>query len=96
MAGETKYAKPMTSLLNEENQLAAFDASRIPKQLLPVLDVEKSVAVKVVKVDPLALLKIVKHARESFPTSVNGQLLGLEINGVLEVTNAFAVPTQLG
>ncbi|KAJ2105070.1 hypothetical protein GGI16_002507 [Coemansia sp. S142-1] len=96
MAGETKYAKPMTSLLNEDNQLAAFDASRIPKQLLPVLDVEKSVAVKVVKVDPLALLKIVKHARESFPTSVNGQLLGLEINGVLEVTNAFAVPTQLG
>ncbi|KAJ2859801.1 hypothetical protein GGH94_005903 [Coemansia aciculifera] len=97
MAGETKHAKPMTSLLsNEDNQLAAFDASTIPKQLLPVLDVEKSVAVKVVKVDPLALLKIVKHARESFPTSVNGQLLGLEINGVLEVTNAFAVPTQLG
>ncbi|KAJ2808798.1 hypothetical protein FBU31_006776 [Coemansia sp. 'formosensis'] len=96
MAGETKHAKPMTSLLNEDNQLAAFDASTIPKQLLPVLDVEKSVALKVVKVDPLAVLKIVKHARESFPTSVNGQLLGLEINGVLEVTNAFAVPTQLG
>ncbi|KAJ2729386.1 hypothetical protein IW152_005642 [Coemansia sp. BCRC 34962] len=96
MAGDNKNAKPMTSLLNEDNQLSAFDASTIPKQLLPVLDVEKSVPLTVVKVDPLALLKIVKHARESFPTPVNGQLLGLEINGVLEVTNAFAVPTQPG
>ncbi|KAJ1815275.1 hypothetical protein IWW57_004295 [Coemansia sp. S610] len=95
MASDNK-AKPMTSLLNEDNQLAAFDSSAIPKQLLPVLDVEKSVPLTVVKVDPLALLKIVKHARESFPTPVNGQLLGLEINGVLEVTNAFAVPTQPG
>ncbi|KAJ1649947.1 hypothetical protein GGF38_005963, partial [Coemansia sp. RSA 25] len=86
----------MTALLNDDNQLATFDASTIPKQLLPVLDVEKTVALKVVRVDPLAVLKIVKHARESHPTSVNGQLLGLEINGVLEVTNAFAVPTQLG
>ncbi|KAJ2334493.1 hypothetical protein GGI00_001829 [Coemansia sp. RSA 2681] len=86
----------MTALLNDDNQLATFDASTIPKQLLPVLDVEKTAALKVVRVDPLAVLKIVKHARESHPTSVNGQLLGLEINGVLEVTNAFAVPTQLG
>ncbi|KAJ2741943.1 hypothetical protein GGI20_004831 [Coemansia sp. BCRC 34301] len=96
MSGEAKHAKPMTALLNEDTQLAAFDASTIPKQLLAVLDVEKTVELKVVRVDPLAVLKIVKHARESHPTSVNGQLLGLEIGGVLEVTNAFAVPTQLG
>ncbi|KAJ2898094.1 hypothetical protein IWW38_001504 [Coemansia aciculifera] len=97
MSGETKNAKPMTTLLNEETaQLATFDVSRIPKQLLPVLDVEKTVALTKVRVDPLAVLKIVKHARESHPTSVNGQLLGLEINGVLEVTHAFPVPTQLG
>ncbi|KAJ2001360.1 hypothetical protein GGI04_003586 [Coemansia thaxteri] len=97
MAGDGKtQAKPMTALLNEDNELAAFDASAVPAQLLPVLDVESSAALRVVRVDPLAILKIVKHARESYPTPVNGQLLGLEIGGVLEVTNAFAVPTQPG
>ncbi|KAJ1962156.1 hypothetical protein GGI12_002821 [Dipsacomyces acuminosporus] len=96
MAGETKQAKPMTALLNNDNDLPAFDISSVPKKLVPVLDVEKNTPVALVKVDPLAILKIVKHSREGFPTSVNGQLLGLEIDGVLEVTNAFAVPTQPG
>ncbi|KAI8319048.1 hypothetical protein GQ54DRAFT_293453 [Martensiomyces pterosporus] len=86
----------MTALLNNDNDLPAFDLSSVPKKLVSVLDVEKSTEITLVKVDPLAILKIVKHARESFPTSVNGQLLGLEIDGVLEVTNAFAVPTQPG
>ncbi|KAJ1941820.1 hypothetical protein GGF37_003383, partial [Kickxella alabastrina] len=96
MAGTTKQSKPMTALLNEQSELSAFDASAIPKQLRSVLDVEKVSTLTLVKVDPLAILKIVKHARESYPTSVNGQLLGLEVDGVLEVTNAFAVPTQPG
>ncbi|KAJ1895644.1 hypothetical protein LPJ66_004462 [Kickxella alabastrina] len=96
MAGTTKQSKPMTALLNEQSELSAFDSSAIPKQLRSVLDVEKVSALTLVKVDPLAILKIVKHARESYPTSVNGQLLGLEVDGVLEVTNAFAVPTQPG
>ncbi|KAJ1642694.1 hypothetical protein LPJ64_005478 [Coemansia asiatica] len=96
MAETGKQTKPMTALLNEDYSLSAFDTSAVPKQLLPVLDVEKVTALTTVKVDPLAILKIVKHARESYPTPVNGQLLGMEIDGVLEITNAFAVPTQLG
>ncbi|KAJ2768009.1 hypothetical protein IWQ57_003718, partial [Coemansia nantahalensis] len=86
----------MTALLHEEGELAAFDASTIPKQLQSVLDVDKSEPLTLVKVNPLAMLKIAKHARESFPSPVNGQLLGMEIDGVLEVTNAFAVPSSLG
>ncbi|KAJ2363596.1 hypothetical protein IW150_006694 [Coemansia sp. RSA 2607] len=96
MADTGKQAKPMTALLNEEFSLSAFDSSAVPKKLLSVLDVEKKTTLESVKVDPLAILKIVKHARESYPSEVNGQLLGLEIDGVLEVTNAFAVPTQPG
>ncbi|KAJ2720923.1 hypothetical protein GGI07_004319 [Coemansia sp. Benny D115] len=96
MAGAINQAKSMTSLLNEETRLPAFDTSAIPKKLLSVLDVEKVSQLKLVKVDPLAVLKIVKHARESQPTPANGQLLGLEVNGVLEITNAFAVPSLQG
>ncbi|KAJ2339985.1 hypothetical protein GGF43_006511, partial [Coemansia sp. RSA 2618] len=82
---ETKHqTKPMTALLHDNNDLSTFDASAIPKRLLSVLDVEQTTPLELVKVDPLAVLKIVKHSRESYPTPVNGQLLGLEINGVLE------------
>ncbi|KAJ2847650.1 hypothetical protein IWW36_003748 [Coemansia brasiliensis] len=94
MAESKNQAKPMTSLLNEDGDMSSFDASSIPKKLLSVLDIDKSEPLQMVKVDPLAILKIVKHARESYPTPVNGQLLGLEVDGVLEVTNSFAVPTQ--
>ncbi|KAJ2681318.1 hypothetical protein H4R19_007367, partial [Coemansia spiralis] len=96
MADSKQHSKPMVALLHEEGELTAFDASSIPKQLLSVLDVDKSEPVTLVKVNPLAMLKIAKHARENFPSLVNGQLLGMEINGVLEVTNAFAVPSSLG
>ncbi|KAJ2860496.1 hypothetical protein GGI22_002699 [Coemansia erecta] len=99
MSGETHtgtLGKPMTALLNEGNELSQFDMSAIPKELHPVLDLERSTQVTEVKVDALAVLKIVKHSREFYPTSVNGQLLGMEIAGVLEVTNAFPVPTQPG
>jgi len=34
-------------------------------------------------------MKLVKHCTESFPNVVTGQLLGLDVNGVLEVTNSF-------
>ncbi|KAJ2449845.1 hypothetical protein EV183_004658 [Coemansia sp. RSA 2336] len=93
MAESKNQAKPMTSLLNEDSDMSSFDVSSIPKKLLSVLDIDKSEPLQKVKVDPLAILKIVKHARESYPTPVNGQLLGLEVDGVLEVTNSFAVPT---
>ncbi|KAJ1726995.1 hypothetical protein LPJ61_004826 [Coemansia biformis] len=95
MVESKQQSKPMTALLHGDTELATFDTSSIPKKLLSVLDVDKSEPLRLVKVDPLAILKIVKHARENFPSLVNGQLLGMEIDGVLEVTNAFAVPTSL-
>ena len=38
------------------------------------------------------VLKIVKHCRESIPATVTGQLMGLDVNGVLEVTHSFPMP----
>lgn len=39
-------------------------------------------------------LKIVKHAKESMPYLVTGQLLGLDIGNNLEVTNCFPFPSR--
>ncbi|OMJ21338.1 Eukaryotic translation initiation factor 3 subunit H [Smittium culicis] len=57
------------------------------------IDSEPIVAKHVV-VDPTVAFKIIKHAREHFPRSVNGQILGLEIKGTVEVTNSFPFPTN--
>jgi translation initiation factor 3 subunit H len=44
---------------------------------------------QVVQLDGLVLLKIIKHCKENVPEVVTGQLLGLNIEDRLEVTNCF-------
>lgn len=39
-------------------------------------------------------LKIIKHCKECMPALVTGQLLGLDIGTILEVTNCFPFPVQ--
>lgn len=39
-----------------------------------------------------AVLKIIKHCNEFSPALVTGQLLGLDVGSVLEVTNCFPFP----
>lgn len=39
-----------------------------------------------------AILKIIKHCKEFMPALVTGQLLGLDVGSVLEVTNCFPFP----
>ncbi|RHZ45050.1 hypothetical protein Glove_692g8 [Diversispora epigaea] len=56
------------------------------------LDIEGNVPLESVQLDGLVVLKIIKHCREFFPNTVTGQLLGLDVNGVLEVTNCFPFP----
>ncbi|KAG9307258.1 hypothetical protein G9A89_017086 [Geosiphon pyriformis] len=58
------------------------------------LDVEGNVPLESVQLDGLVILKIIKHCREFFPTAVTGQLLGLDMSGVLEVTNCFPLPSS--
>lgn len=38
-------------------------------------------------------MKIVRHATSTFPTVATGAIVGLDVNDVLEITNAFPFPT---
>lgn len=38
-------------------------------------------------------MKIVKHGSANFPTTANGSLVGMDQDGVLEITNSFQFPT---
>lgn len=40
------------------------------------------------------VLKIIKHCKDFMPALVTGQLLGLDIGSVLEVTNCFPFPVR--
>eukprot|EP00891_Asterochloris_glomerata_P004352 jgi/Astpho2/4352/e_gw1.00066.13.1_t len=52
-------------------------------------------SLRVVQLDGLAVLKIIKHCKESMPAVVTGQLLGLDIGQTLEITDCFPFPTRL-
>jgi len=47
-----------------------------------------------VVISGMVALKIIQHCRQHIPTRVTGQLLGLDINGILEITDSFVVPLQ--
>ncbi|KAL2632756.1 hypothetical protein R1flu_004235 [Riccia fluitans] len=57
---------------------------------------ETVVPLRVVQIDGLVVLKIVKHCKECMPSLVTGQLLGLDIGSILEVTNCFPFPSRGG
>jgi len=48
-----------------------------------------------VQIDGLALMKILKHARENPQEVTSGPLLGLNINNNLEITNCFPSPSRV-
>jgi len=48
--------------------------------------------IKEIEITGLVVLQIIQHCRQYFPTRVSGQLLGLGIDGKLEITTSFMVP----
>jgi translation initiation factor 3 subunit H len=38
-------------------------------------------------------MKIIKHCSQAFPTTATGSLVGMDVNGILEITNTFPFPT---
>ncbi|KAI9719841.1 MAG: hypothetical protein M1828_006062 [Chrysothrix sp. TS-e1954] len=38
-------------------------------------------------------MKMIKHCSQAFPTTATGSIVGLDVNGVLEITNTFPFPT---
>lgn len=74
-----------------------MDRKKMDKQLEELFEQEMAAAQKQpiteVRLDALVALKIVNHCVEKLPTvPVSGTLLGLNVDGVLEVTDCFAVP----
>jgi translation initiation factor 3 subunit H len=39
-------------------------------------------------------MKIIKQCRDFFPAQTSGHLLGLDVNGVLQITNSYPLPTS--
>lgn len=50
---------------------------------------EKSSRINSVELEGLAVMKIVKHCEENYPMTVIGQLLGLDVDQRLEITNCY-------
>jgi len=48
-----------------------------------------------VQIDGLVILKIIKHCQDHLPDCVTGQLLGLDVDTTLEVTNCFPFPARI-
>ncbi|EER30061.1 hypothetical protein D8B26_007347 [Coccidioides posadasii str. Silveira] len=53
---------------------------------------EKEQPFKAVQVEALVVMKIIKHSTQLFPTTATGSLVGMDVRGTLEVTNAFPFP----
>lgn len=47
-----------------------------------------------VQLDALVVLKVIKHCRDNQSVTAYGQLLGVDVAGVLEVTNCFPVTSK--
>jgi len=47
-----------------------------------------------VQINSMVVLKIIHHSQQNISVPVTGQLLGLDINGILEVTDSFALPLK--
>jgi translation initiation factor 3 subunit H len=54
----------------------------------------KDAPLKTVQVEALVVMKMVKHCSSSFPTTATGSIVGMDREGVLEVTNTFPFPTS--
>ncbi|VAH47141.1 unnamed protein product [Triticum turgidum subsp. durum] len=63
-------------------------------QAMSTVTEEAAVPLRVVQMEGLAVLKIIKHCEEFAPALVTGQLLGLDVGSVLEVTNCFPFPIR--
>ncbi|KAK9442541.1 eukaryotic translation initiation factor 3 subunit H [Metarhizium brunneum] len=59
-------------------------------------DALKDAPFQAVQVEALVIMKIAKHCSSTFPTVATGSIVGMDQNGVLEITNTFQFPTVEG
>ncbi|KAK0233152.1 hypothetical protein IW262DRAFT_1451707 [Armillaria fumosa] len=75
---------------------AAPTYEAIPASMSKVIDIEADIPLTCVQLDGMVVSKILKHAREAPATSAHGLLLGLDLDGTLEVSNSFPLPHHSG
>ncbi|RDB28598.1 Eukaryotic translation initiation factor 3 subunit H [Hypsizygus marmoreus] len=75
---------------------AAPTYEAIPASMSKVIDIEAEIPLTFVQLDGMVVTKILKHAREAPSTTAHGLLLGLDLDGVLEVSNSFPLPHHGG
>jgi translation initiation factor 3 subunit H len=68
----------------EFGSTATANAEVTTKEVIP--------PIREVVIDGLTAMRIVKHCNENAPTMVAGSLLGIDLDGVLEVTYSFSFP----
>ncbi|KAF2266821.1 hypothetical protein CC78DRAFT_614637 [Lojkania enalia] len=56
-------------------------------------DVPKDSPLRAVQIEALVVMKIIKNSAQFFPTIATGSLVGMEVNGVLQITNSFPFPS---
>ncbi|KAJ3503159.1 hypothetical protein NLJ89_g8556 [Agrocybe chaxingu] len=64
----------------------------IPASMAKAVDIEAEIPLTCVQLDGMVVTKIIKHAREAPSTTAHGLLLGLDLDGILEVSNSFPLP----
>ncbi|KAI6779699.1 Eukaryotic translation initiation factor 3 subunit H-like protein [Emericellopsis cladophorae] len=65
-------------------------------EILNMTDALKDAPFQAVQVDALVAVKINKHCSSAFPTTATGAIVGMDQNGVLEITNSFGFPSTDG
>ncbi|GJE87592.1 eukaryotic translation initiation factor 3 subunit H [Phanerochaete sordida] len=71
---------------------AAPTHEAIPASMAKVIDLEADIPIACIQLDGMVVSKIIKHAREAQGPSAHGILLGLDLDGTLEVSNSFPLP----
>ncbi|CAM1503048.1 Fc.00g078240.m01.CDS01 [Cosmosporella sp. VM-42] len=56
-------------------------------------DALKDAPFQAVQVEALVIMKIAKHCSSAFPSTATGSIVGMDRDGLLEVTNTFPFPT---
>ncbi|KAI9756733.1 MAG: hypothetical protein M4579_003734 [Chaenotheca gracillima] len=55
--------------------------------------IPKESPLKAVQIEALVVLKVIKHCSQTFPTVATGSIVGMDVNGLLQITNSFPFPT---
>jgi len=71
---------------------AAPAPEAIPASMAKAVDIEAEIPITCVQIDGLVMSKIMKHSRDTPTSSAHGLLTGLDLDGILEVSNSFAIP----